>query len=114
MQFARLRGVESLSRDHQQSLRSQRNRLGPFEALYLGEVGAFGESFILLSDPYYVPAAYFLPTFEQYIGHPDAEGDARYLTPLEHDSRIGRVDAEQLELLRRKMTAFWARVTEVP
>lgn len=112
MQLARLRAIESLPASRQRALRSQPGSLGPFEALYLGEVATLGESFIFLSDPYYVPAAYFLPKFEQYLGYPDAEGDAKYLTPLARDSRIGRLEAEQLALLRRKMTAFWARVKE--
>ncbi len=112
MQFSRLRAFDSLPRDRQQSLRSQQSSLGPFEALYLGDVGSFGESFILLSDPYYIPRGYFSPGFQDYPDHPDAEGEAKYLTALLHDTRIGRLEAEQLDLLRRKMAAFWARLKE--
>lgn len=113
LQFARLRSLTSLSADQQRSLRRQADRLGPFEALYVGEVADLGECLLLLSDPYYLPAAYFELGLEGHAGHPEADPvNAMYATPGAHDARIGRLDERQLELLRSKMLAYWARVTE--
>jgi len=112
-QFARLRSIDSLSGDLQRSLRGSSNSLGPFEVLYLGQISDLGESFILLSDPYYLPAAYFALRFVDYTGHPDADANnALYATPSAHDTRLGRLDQSQIELLRAKMLAFWARVRQ--
>jgi hypothetical protein len=110
MQFARLRAVDASPASYQRTLRTNRNNLGPFEALYLGDIANFGESCILLSDPYYIPSAYFLPTFSDYGGHPEATEGARYITAQLHGSRVGRLDEAQLILLRRKMAAFWTRL----
>ena len=112
MQFARLRAVDALPDDRQRTLRTTQENLAPFEVLYLSNVARFGESFILFSDPYYVPSAYFQPAFREYADHMEAEGDARYITAQDHDSRIGRLDDAQLTLMRQKMSAFWSRVTE--
>ena len=112
MQFARLRAIDSLSRDRQTLLRQKQNDLGPFETLYLGEIGELGESFILLTDPYHLPAQFFALRFDDYSNHPEAEPDARYVTPQANDTRLCCMDEAQVELLRRKMLAFWARVTE--
>jgi hypothetical protein len=112
LQFVRLRAVDALPPEQRNSLRGSRTRLPPYEALHLGDIADLGESFILLSDPYYLPAAYFALSFEDYSQHPQAGPDARYITPSLHDTRLGCLDAEQVELLRRKLIAFWARVTE--
>jgi hypothetical protein len=110
MQFARLRAVDATPAHYQRNLRTNRNNVGPFEALYLGEIADFGESCILLSDPYYIPSDYFLPTFEDFGGHADAAEGDRYIAAQLHDSRVGRLDEAQLILLRRKMAAFWTRM----
>jgi hypothetical protein len=112
MQFARLRSIEALPADRQRTLRDRRDKIAPYEALYLGEVSTFGESFILLSDPYHMPSAYFGLIFQDYVGHSEADQIGKYITAQEHDSRVGRLDLSQLALLRQKMTAFWARVVE--
>ena len=112
LQFARLRAIDSLPREQQVSLRGNREKVAPYEALYLGEVAVLGESFILLTDPYYLPAAYFGLMFGDYSDHPRADSDAQYVTPQTHDTRLGCLDETQIVLLRQKMTAFWARVVE--
>ena len=112
LQFARLRSLNALPIDRQGNLRGTRDRLQPFEALYVGEVPDLGETFILLSDPYYIPAAYFALTFVDYSTDPRAEPNAKYITPQANDSRVGLLDQSQIELLLKKMIAFWARITE--
>jgi hypothetical protein len=112
LQFVRLRAVDALPPEQQNSLRGSRSRLAPYEALHLGDIADYGESFILLSDSYYLPAAYFALGFEDYSNHAQGRPDARYVTPSLHDTRLGCLNTEQVELLRRKLLAFWARVTE--
>jgi hypothetical protein len=112
LQFARLRAIDSLPRDRQMLLRQKRNDLGPFDILYLGEIGELGESFILLTDPYHLPARFFSLKFEDYSSHPDAGPGARYVTPQANDTRLCRMDEAQVELLRQKMLAFWTRLRE--
>jgi hypothetical protein len=114
MQFARLRAVEALPESQQRTIRANRNTRGPYEILYLGDITSLGEACILLSDPYYVPVGYFLPTFVEYSDHPNAFAGARFLTAQLHDSRIGRLDEPQLMLLREKMMAFWTRLEAHP
>jgi hypothetical protein len=113
LQFARLRSIDALPPDKQGSLRGSATSSGPFDVLYVGEISDLGESFILLSDPYYLPAAYFALRFDDYTGHPDAgAGSATYAAPGAHDTRLGRLDQAQMDLLRVKMLAFWARVQQ--
>jgi len=110
LQFARLREITALSPDRQANLRGAAKKVGPFEALYLDEIPQFGETFMLLTDPYYLPARYFDLTLLAHGDHPEAESQsAIYTTPRRHDTRIGRIDAEQLDLLRQKMLAHWTR-----
>jgi hypothetical protein len=111
LQFARLRAVDALPRDRQQTLRSTRDKIAPYEVLYLGEVPDFGKSFILFSDPYYFPTIHLEPSFVEYGSTGTQEG-GRYLTAQKNDSRIGRIEAHQLALMRQKMSAFWARIIE--
>ena len=110
LQFVRLRSIDGLPLQQQQTLRGGRMSVAPFEAMHIGDVSRLGESFILLSDPYYLPAGYFTLKFDDYSNYPDIEPDARYVTPQAHDTRVGRLDEAQLDLLRLKMLAFWARV----
>ncbi|MCA1607441.1 MAG: hypothetical protein LC775_18700 [Acidobacteria bacterium] len=111
LQFARLRSITALPSNRQASLRGAAKKLGPFEALHLGEIPQFGETFVLLTDPYYLPAQYFDLALLSHINHPEAEPvGAEYTTPQRRDTRIGRIDAEQLDLLRRKMFAYWTRL----
>jgi hypothetical protein len=111
LQFARLRAIDALPRDRQQTLRSTREKIPPYEVLYLGGIPSFGESFILFSDPYYIPVVHLQPIFREYEDDGPGEG-GRYLTAQENDTRVGRLDAPQLTLMRQKMSAFWARIIE--
>jgi hypothetical protein len=111
LQFARLRSMQTLPADRRRTLAGQARQVQPLEALYLGQVRDLGESFLLLSDPYFLPAAYFGLYFEDYGQHPDGGADSgSYVTAGRNDSRIGRTDEEQLHLLRLKMLAFWTRL----
>ena len=114
-QFARLRSIQSLQ-DHQvASMRGARGTVGPFEFLWLGEVNGHGESFIYLSDPYYLPSTFFAPTFVQYDDRePDGSPSQARATPGANDSRIGRLRPAEIDLLRLKILAFWTRLKPAP
>lgn len=110
LQFARLRSMASLPEGKRNNLRGARAKVPPFEAMYLGEVAEFGEAFILLTDPYFLPSRYFSLAFVNYRDHVAADPQVSdYITPRSADSRVGRIDEEQIDLLRRKMMAFWTR-----
>jgi hypothetical protein len=111
LQFTRLRAIDALPAERKHRLRSGRGSLGPYDVMYLGEVGHLGESFIFLSEPYHLPATYFDLTLDGYTGHADAEPDAKYVTPNRNDTRSSRLDDLQVDFLHKKMLAFWARVT---
>jgi hypothetical protein len=110
-QFARLRTFASLAHERQQNLRGRADKVEPTEVLVVGEIPDLGETFMLLSEPHYLPATYFGGTFVDYADHKDATGDDRaFLTPAsKHDTRICRLDDPQIELLRLKMQGFWTR-----
>lgn len=108
VQLARLRTLKTLTLDKQNSLRA--GRLGPYEALYLNEPSPLGESFLLLDDVYSLPASYLALKLRAHPSHPESESpEALYTTPTVNDSRIGRLDEAQLDLLHKKMIAFWTR-----
>ncbi|MDX6744982.1 hypothetical protein [Actinocorallia sp. A-T 12471] len=110
-QLVRLRSMSALPQDRRGNLKGGRAKVPPFEAMYVGDVGDLGESFILLSDPYFLPAGYFAPGFVDYRGHAEADPQVtNYITPLLNDSRIGRLEEDQIQLLRRKIIAFWTRM----
>jgi hypothetical protein len=111
LQFARLRAITALPADQQASLRGASKKIGPFDSLHLGEIPQFGETFMFLTDPYYLPARYFDLALLAHSDHPEAETrSAEYATPRRHDTRIGRIDEEQLDRLRHKMLAYWTRL----
>ena len=112
-QFAAVRSMESLPPDRRRNLTGQAHQVPPYEVLYLGKVADYGECFMLLSDPYYLPAKFFEPHFADYVGHvavPDPSGPTSFITPGRNDSRLGRIDEYQLDLLRLKMLAYWTRL----
>jgi hypothetical protein len=108
-QFAALRSLSVLDEQRQGLLR--RKKVDPFEALYLGEVGTVGESFSLLTQPYFLPASYFGPYFQDFAGNkfiPEG-GPSKFLVAGANGERIGALDAEDLELMRDKIVAFYSR-----
>jgi hypothetical protein len=107
LHFAPLVAVSVQDPGKQSVLRAA--QLTPYEVMYLGECGEFGESFIVLSEVYSLPIEFFSPTVRAWEEHPAAiEGDA-YLTPEKNGDRVGRLNEQQVALLLNKMTAYWTR-----
>ncbi len=86
----------------------RRDRHEPVEYLYVPDAGRFGECFCLLSEAYYLPATIFRPRLAEFE-HAHAEPGRRHLEATARAGRVGRLDAERLELLRDKWTGFWTR-----
>ena len=108
LHFAPLIAVSSQDDDRQRVLRE--SRLTPYEVMYLGECGWFGEAFIVLSHMYPLPTDFFAPRAIPWPDHPAAVAEERYCTPSRYDERIGKLDDDQLGMLHRKMNAFWTRL----
>jgi hypothetical protein len=88
----------------------RRRSLEPYEALYVGPVAEFGETYCVLSEMYPLPARYFRPSIRSFEGHPSAGSDEQqYLVPTVNDTRIGRIDDSVLRLLHDKLNAHWTR-----
>ncbi len=107
LHFLPLIAVDVQDTERQRILR--RNDLAPYETIYLGDFGNLGEVFAILSEQYYLPSAYFRPRLEEFPGHPQAQQGDRYLVATSADSRLGRLDGNQLEKLKDKTSAYWNR-----
>lgn len=104
--FLRLRSVDALPDDRAKMLRSTATELMPYETLYLGMLPKIGESYVLVSDPYFVPGDYFGPDIQNFDDSHDA---GRRLAITQNDSRSHRLSDEAVELLHAKWIAFWTR-----
>jgi hypothetical protein len=107
LSFLPLTAVEAQDRGRQAALR--KGGTAPYEVLYLGDCGPAGESFVVLSEVTYLPAAYFDPYLDPWTGHERAGVEDRYLTLGRNSARFGRVDDNVLNLLLDKMNLFWTR-----
>lgn len=107
LQFVPLISVGQQEPHRQQVLRN--DGLTPYEVLYLGDCGSYGESFVVLSEIFSLPAAVFDVELKDWAGHAAATAGERYLTPRRNAERIGRLDVPRLELLAYKLIAFWTR-----
>ncbi|BBX75453.1 hypothetical protein MSHI_33590 [Mycobacterium shinjukuense] len=97
----------STAPDHRQNLlRTNASQLKPFEAHYLGHVPGLGESYVVLSDPYHLPADYFGVEARSF---PNLVAGEKRLAITNHDTRIGRLSDESLTLFRMKWNAYWTR-----
>lgn len=104
LSFVSIRKVSALPADRQQLIRA--DKLQPYEAHYLGELSEFGESYIVLSDPYHIPADYFGVEAQEFA---DVGGEKRSVI-TNHDSRFGTLSSESLTLFRTKWNAYWTRL----
>lgn len=104
--FVRIREVDALPPDRAELLRSSHGKVQPYEAQYLGVLPDIGESYVLVSDPYFLPARYFDPRIEIYADQPEPNG---HLTIAKNDSRRFRLSDSELEIFRIKWNAQWTR-----
>lgn len=111
LQFAAIRSEQALDTQRAASLRGNRKSVHPSEAMWLGEVHPYGECYMLLSDPYFLPGAYFGLTCRQYDEAVDDGPNGPRATPVHRDSRIGRLEPQQVVLLQKKLGTFFTRRT---
>lgn len=104
--FLPISSIETLDGNAKGLLRKR--TLEPPEAIHLGRLGILGEAYATLSEAYYLPAAFFAPQLSEFE-HPEAEAGKRHLQVLRGDTRIGRIDEQEVHLLLGKMNAFWTR-----
>lgn len=105
--FLPLRSVSYAPEDQRRELR--RDLLNPSEVLYIPDAGRFGESYCILSEVYYLPAGAFglrLVSFD----HPDAEEGSLHLEATVNGGRVGRLEVERVDLLKRKWIGYWTRL----
>lgn len=110
MAFVRLRNVEELPANRADLIRRSNGKLQPYEAQYLGRIPGVGESYVLVSDPYFVPVSYFGTAIVQYPG-PEPN---QHLTATANDSRRFRLSNADLTLFRTKWTINWTRLQPKP
>lgn len=104
--FVRLRNVEELPADRIELIRGSGEKTQPYEAMYLGQIPGIGESYVLVSDPYFVPVGYFKTSIVTYPGPQPNQ----HLTVTENDSRRFRLSDADLALFRTKWIINWTRL----
>lgn len=106
IQFVPLRAVAVLNEDRRSELRAWHGDLNPARIFHVGLVEGLGDVFCNLTEIYSLPAEYFLPELREFT-----IGDAieHMLVATENDNRLGQVDEDQLDLLRRKLMTFMTR-----
>lgn len=106
MTFVRIRKLATAPEHRQQLMKTKATELTPLEAQYLGHLEGLGESYVSLSDPYYLPAAYFEGETK---GFPGLDHDDKRLSIAKHDTRFARLGDEALALFRNKWNGYWTR-----
>lgn len=112
--FVPVRGVGQLNPDKARALREFGSALGvrPYEALYLGEVDGLGETWASLAHPYTIPALLLGAELRVFTASETGEDEDTRLVASIGDTRIGKLSAAGMALLRRKWMAQWTG--EVP
>lgn len=112
--FLRLQNVAELPPERQGNLRGSAGRFQPYEAMYLGRVSDLGECYVMLTAPYTLPAQIFRPELREYDEGSSAGEPGVYLTPTDFDSRVAKLSADGLDLLRKKWMIQWTRMQPKP
>lgn len=110
LQFIPLRDIEEIDVNVRGCLRDM--QVNPPMSVYVGSpIGGGIELYGNLFEAYPVPHHYFGMRMQDFGGHPDADpADPSHVVVERHDTRIGHLDPGQLELLKVKMLAYWAKV----
>lgn len=110
LQFLPLIAVSQQDQNRQAVVRA--NELEPYEAFYIGDVPGLADSFVMISEVFSLPAKFFEPELVDYSGHEGVEPDEPpRLTATKNDGRIVRLDERQIDMLHRKIQAFWTRMS---
>jgi len=106
--FLQLFTVSSVERSVAQQMRGVASKLAPYDVMYLGEVGVYGESFVRIHRPYQVPSSHFSLALRGL----DRNGAEVRLHAESNGQRTGKLTDAQLDLLRQKWIAYWTRLAK--
>jgi hypothetical protein len=112
LQFLPLRDLNRQTPDRQRLARAR--SVAPPEVVYVGQVDGVGDAFGLLSEMYALPSVYFQLALIEFADDPRAEPGKGHLVAGRHGTRMGRLPTEDIDLLHRKVAAFWPRFDARP
>jgi hypothetical protein len=87
-----------------------KHQLAP--AFHVGPVAGVGDAHVMLSEMFDLPSAFFGLSLIEFSEHAAGEAGQRHLVAARHGNRCGRLDSDEMVLLRRKMAALWPRFDE--
>lgn len=114
LSFLPLLSVEALPKDRAALLRSKANELQPYEALYLADVEGVGESYVMLTQPYTLPAALLRPELRTFTAEETGEKEDQRVVATMWDTRVGTLNPECLTLFSQKWNVQWTRMLPKP
>jgi hypothetical protein len=107
MQFIPIRNLDDLLKPDQVKNGLREGKLDPPEAIYIEPAFIKNEGFGLLGEAYTLPATYFGIEIREIGADQSTDGDRMRAHATQFESRICTMSPAELELLKKKMTAFW-------
>lgn len=101
--------LEAVEPSRARDLRLHAERDQPYPVLYLGQVQDVGESYVMLSQPYTLPALLLRAELRDFNAAETRGAPDRRIVPGVWDTRVGTLTERALTLLRRKWNAHWTR-----
>ncbi|MBD3924701.1 hypothetical protein IEZ26_08725 [Nocardioides cavernae] len=83
--------------------------LRPFEAFYLGEVPSVGESYVMLTQPFTLPADFFRPELQPFTAEDTGDAEDTRPVPAMGDTRVGQLTEDAVGVFSRKWAIQWTR-----
>jgi len=114
--FLPIRGFVGMNTDRARTLREKGAalELGPYGALYLGEIDNIGECWVSLAHPYAIPVPLLGTELQSFTAEQTGDKADERLVALIGDTRIGRLTPEGITLLEDKWMALWTGRIEKP
>lgn len=91
-----------------------RGQLMPYQAMYVGEVPSVGPSYVEFSRIYRLPPQYLDTELRTFDPPPHGEEAGEHLCASQNDTRVAKLSAPALDLLRSKWNAYWTRRQPAP
>ncbi len=111
LSFLPVRSVASLQPDQQRLIRMSPSELRPYAALYLGQLGGLGESYVNLVEPFSLPASMFSVRMHDFSMMLPEERDPMRLVSQANGDRLHALTDDHLDLFLNKWRAHWTGVT---
>ena len=110
LSFLPLQSVTALPRERQENLRRSDGQLRPYEAMYLGDVPSVGESYVLLTQPYTLPASLLRTELREFTAEETGEEAGSRVVATMWETRVACLSDNALDLFTRKWIAQWTRM----